>query len=504
MRSIAVACLTVVLVVLGLGAPGGNAARVREITVAVPNDLVSLDPSAHSDQVTDEIMTGAVYEMLDRQGNPMGYEPQVAQSWRIVNDTTWEFTIRPGIRFHNGEPVTAEVVKYSLDRCLEPANKCPRRGHLAIISKVEVVNSSTVRLQTEQPYASLPSGLELGFIEPMKALQADPQALQKRAIGTGPMRFVEWDRGQRLVLERNPDYWGKPAAFDRVIYRPIPDEIARVAALQAGEVQLATAIPPEMVPVLTRNPKTAVDRRGLREVYIGLDSRGRNEKPTADVRVRQAMNLAVNKDVLITKILQGNAIYDVGGMFPTMPGFDPGLKPYAYDPAKAKQLLAEAGYPNGFDITLTYVPGIEGSLKTTEVMESVASDLGKIGIRVHLVTSEVGAFWSAYHAAKLQMYVATWGTAPESGLSYRTLLHSKTRGYYYQNAKTDELLNAYFAALDAHKRTIVGRELQRYIYDQAPFLFLFNQLNLYGMSSHVTWGPRPSDIMWVTDMGWKE
>ncbi|MDR7555499.1 MAG: ABC transporter substrate-binding protein [Armatimonadota bacterium] len=481
-----------------------NAAPPTQITIAVPSDIVSMDPHATSDFVTNQVMTGTVYETLVKVGTKGEYEPALAVSWKILDNQTWEFRLRPNVKFHNGEPLTADAVKFSLDRCLNPANRCPRRGQLSVAQSVEVVDPMTVRIKTEGAFAALPSALMFGFIVAPRAVQTDPQALQKQAIGTGAMRLVEWQRGQRLVFERFNDYWGKKPQFERVIYRPIPDEIARVAALQAGEVHLVTAMPPEMVPVLTRNPKTAVARRGQRQIYIGMDATGTNLKPLADVRVRQAMNYAVNKDVLVSRILEGNAVPNVGGMFPQAPGFDTRLRPYPHDPGRAKRLLAEAGYADGFEVTLNFVPGLEGSLKTKEVVESVASDLGNVGIRVRLVQMEAAAFWDGYFGKKYQMYLLTWGTSPEAGLYYRTLLHSRTRGLYYRNSKTDELIDAWFAALEPRQRVETGRVLHRHVYEQAPFIFLFNQFSLFGMSASLTWVERPIEVIWAYDLGWQE
>jgi peptide/nickel transport system substrate-binding protein len=489
----------------GLGWPAAFAAPApRQVTLAFPNDIVSLDPHATSDFVTNQIMTGTVYETLVKTGLRGEYEPALAESWRIIDNNAWEFRVRPNVKFHNGEPLTAEAIKFSLDRCLNPDNRCPRRGQLAVIQRVEVPAPMVVRIHTETAFAALPSALMFGFIVAPGAVQQDPRALQRQPVGTGPMKLVEWQRGQRATFERNPDYWGKKPFFDRVIYRPVPDEIARVAALQAGEVHLVSAMPPEMAPVLARNPKTDVARRGQRQIYIGLDQTGANNKVLADVRVRQAINYAVNKDVLVTQILGNNAVPNVGGMFPQAPGFDTRLTPYPHDPARAKQLLTEAGVGSGVEVTFNFVPGLEGSMKTKEVAESIASDLGRVGIRVTLQQMEAGAFWDGYHGKRYQMYLLTWGTSPEAGLYYRTLLHSKTRGYYYRNPKTDELIDAWFAALDSRRRVETGRVLHRHVYEQAPFLFLFNQFTLFGTSANLTWTERPNEVVWTYDLGWKE
>jgi peptide/nickel transport system substrate-binding protein len=190
-------------------------------------------------------------------------------------------------------------------------------------------------------------------------------------------------------------------------------------------------------------------------------------------------------------------------MFPINPGFDRTLKPYPYDPEQAKRLLAAAGYQNGFDVTFTFAPGLEGSLKTAEVVQSIASDLGKVGIRVRISQVEPAAHWEAYYAKRLQMFVGTWGSSPEAGLQFRTLLHSKARGLYYVNPQTDKLIDAYFSALDNRTRAEAGSSLQHFVNDDAPFIFLYHQYQIFGMRSNITWAPRPVEFINVTDLDWK-
>lgn len=497
----------VLIVLLGLlcgKAPtAGSADAPEQIVVAVPNDIVSLDPEAQAEFGTRMIMEGSIEENLVRLGADGQYQPLLATAWRVVDATTWEFSIRQGVRFHDGEPLTAETVKFSIDRCLKPGAKCPRRGQLSEIKDTVVVNSLTIRMVTQRPFAALPTALTYLPIVPMKAIQADPELYSKRDVGTGPMRFVEWVKGQRLVMERFDGYWGKKSAFKRIVYRPIPEGVTRVAALRSREVAMISNLDPEMANVIDRTPGLRVDRRGMRMIFIALDATGANNKALADKRVRQAMNYAVNKEVLIKGILGGYAFPNVGGMFPINPGFDRTVKPYPYDPEQAKRLLAAAGYQNGFDVTFTFAPGLEGSLKTAEVVQSIASDLGKVGIRVQISQVEPAAHWERYYAKRLQMFVGTWGSSPEAGLQFRTLLHSKARGLYYVNPETDKLIDAYFSAMDERTRAEAGSNLQRFVNEEAPFIFLYHQYQLFGLQTNLTWAPHPVEFIFVTDLDWK-
>jgi len=481
----------------------GAAAAPEQIIVAVPNDIISLDPEAQAEFSTRMIMEGAIEENPVRLSSAGEYQPLLATAWRIVDPSTWEFTIRQGVRFHDGEPLTAETMKFSIDRCLNPANKCPRRGQLVEIKEAVVLNSSTIRVITQLPSAALPTALTYLPIVPMKALQADPQLYGKTSVGTGPMRFVEWVKGQRLVTERFDGYWDKKSAFKRIVYRPIPEAVTRVAALRSGEVDMISNLDPEMGSIVERTPGLRIDRRGMRMIFIALDATGANNPALADKRVRQAMNYAVDKNVLIKNILGGNAFANVGAMFPINPGFDRTLKPYPYDPEQAKRLLVAAGYSNGFDVTLTFAPGIEGSLKTAEIVQSIASDLAKVGIRAQISQVEPAAHWERYYAKRLQMFVGTWGSSPEAGLQFRTLLHSKARGLYYRDPQADKLIDAYFSAMDPNARAESGRLLHRYVHEEAPFIFLYHQYQIFGLRSNITWAPRPVEFIYVSDLDWK-
>jgi peptide/nickel transport system substrate-binding protein len=449
-------------------------------------------------------MSGAVYDTLVQIGSDGQIEGALAESWKVVDDTTWEYKLRAGVKYHNGEPFTAQAAKFSLDRLLSPELKSPRASNVASMKDVQVVDDSTIRVHTKTPDAALNSGLLYGYMVPPKALSEKPDLLKTQAIGTGPLKFVEWKKDERVVFERNPDFWGPKVAFERVTYRPIPDDAARVSALIAGEVHLITAVPSDQVPVLEKGATTAVDKRTQRMIYLGLDSLGKNAPELKDKRVRQAINYAVNKDTLIKDIHNGLAIPNVGGMFPQSPGFDKTLKPYPHDPNKAQQLLTEAGYPNGFPLAFDASIGLEGAQKVKEVSESIASDLGKVGIRVKLNIIEAAPFWDKYRESKTsQMYLLTWGASPESGLLMRTLLHSKVRGYYYQNAETDRLLDAYFAALDSKKRFEIGSQLHRQVYDEAPYLFLYQQLGIYGLNKQLKWAQRDDHIIRPHDLSWQ-
>jgi peptide/nickel transport system substrate-binding protein len=154
-------------------------------------------------------------------------------------------------------------------------------------------------------------------------------------------------------------------------------------------------------------------------------------------------------------------------------------------------------------VTFTFAPGLEGSLKTAEIVQSIASDLAKVGIRAQIAQVEPAAHWERYYAKRLQMFVGTWGSSPEAGLQFRTLLHSKARGLYYRDPQADTLIDAYFSALDPNARAESGRLLHRYVNEEAPFIFLYHQYQIFGLRSNITWAPRPVEFIYVSDLDWK-
>src|SRR5438046_4316695 len=270
----------------------------------------------------------------------------LATEWKIVNDTTWEFKLRRGVKFHNGEPVTAASVKATIDYALDPASK----SHFAtaacwgLVKAVQVLDASTVRFVTKQPWPNLVDSASLtnSLIMPAKALkELGPAKLADKPIGTGPFKFVEWKRDERLVLERNPDYWAGPADASRVTFRFIPEFSARMAALLSGEIDIMKDVPPHAI--------EAVDRSGRAKVRSTVSSRinylalvNLKPGPMQDVRVRRAMNHAVNVDELITQVLRGHATKMCGPTAPANVDYTP-VECYAYDPARAQALFKEAG-----------------------------------------------------------------------------------------------------------------------------------------------------------------
>src|SRR5689334_5735014 len=262
MRSRLLAAVVVSLALAGLlSAPGAEAqdrTKTKEVVIGLGAEPRTMLGTTIVDWTTNNMLEHIYDRLLDRDAKTLKPKPMLATGWKVVNDTTWEFTLRPGVKFHNGEPFTAQAVKATIEYALDPASK----SHFATssywkpVKEVQVVNDLTVRFITEKPYPSLidhASLTDLLVLPPRALKEQGPQKLAEHPIGTGPFRFVEWRRDDRLVLERNPDYWQGPADASRVTFRFIPEFSARLAALLSGEIDIMKDVPPHVIDAVERS-----------------------------------------------------------------------------------------------------------------------------------------------------------------------------------------------------------------------------------------------------------
>ena len=338
-----------VSLVLGLlaAAPAGAQDRVRskEVVLGLGAEPRTMLAVTIVDWTTNTQLEHVYDRLLDRDPKTLRPRPMLATGWKIVNDTTWEFTLRRGVKFHNGEPFDAQSVKATMDYLKNPASKSHYAAYWRLVKEVQIVDPYTVRFVTEKPWPSLIDRASLTdfLVLPAKALrELGPEKLNQHPIGTGPFRFVEWKRDERLVLERNPDYWQGPADVARVTFRFIPEFSARMAALLSGEIDVMKDVPPHVL--------EAVERSGRAKIRAAVSSRinylalvNLKPGPMQDLRVRRALNHAVNVDELIAQVLKGRATKICGPLSPANVDYAP-VECYPYDPQRAAALLREAGH----------------------------------------------------------------------------------------------------------------------------------------------------------------
>ena len=449
----------------------------NEVVISQRTDVLTLDWITSTAMETICVGKAIFDPLVVQTGSAFG--PSLATSWEILDDLTWRFHLRKGVKFHNGETFDAEDVKFTIERMVDKELKSPQGWLVKDIAESKIIDPYTIELKTRSPQPGLLAKFGLVSIFPKDTMKTyvNPE-FGLNPVGTGPYKFVEWVKDERVVLKAYPDYWGGKPKIERVIFRPLPDNYSRVAALLTGEIDVCVGVPASHWADVRKNKNTAISSKNGTMLYLGLDTL---DPPMDKVKVRKALNHAIDIQMIIDTLLEGTATRMNGPFHEGTLGYDPSIKPYTYDPAKAKKLLAEAGYPNGFEIRLMFNPsGLEGTTNLPEVAESIAYQLGKVGIKVKLKPAEGAMQWADYRAGKLSTYLYTWPERWEPERYLRALFHSKARGYYYRSATVDKLLDEGNSTFDREKRKESYQKLHRFILGDAPWVFLYKQMVGFG------------------------
>jgi len=477
--------------------PGPIGAQSQgELRVAIPWTPENLDPTMNLSSF--RAMVGvSMFDSLVGRDSENRIVPQLAESWRLVDDVTWQLKLRKGVVFHDGEPFNAEAVRFTFQRVLDPEQKSPNRANVAEIARVEVVDDYTVNLVTRQPYAPLINRLlDFAIVPPKYVAEKGNQGMALKPVGTGPYRFVELIKDDRMVVEAFDRHWRGAPKIRRIVYKPIPEPFTRAAALRNNEVDLVTTMPPSLARELERAPGIRVQRvPSSWIIYLGLNAL---KKPLSDVKVRQALNYATDVDAIIKNVLEGNGRRLEGPLTPQMFGYDATVKGYAPDPARARKLLAEAGYPDGLEIALESPAGRYQGDK--EIAEALGGQWQRAGFRPKVQVAEWGAYFKRYLAKQFQdAYVLGLGGPMQDADELYNLVSSKGRGLYYKNERVDALFDLGRSTMDAAKRRQVYRDLQRAMVEDATWVFLLQQVDIYASRDRLTWTPRPDQWMPLQD-----
>jgi peptide/nickel transport system substrate-binding protein len=472
------------------GAPSGPApaapgAAPSEWVVGLPDEAPSLDPGLSP---SIAIATTAQLHVFDAlvayQGQTLKLTGKLAESWKMIDERTWEFALRQGVKFHNGDDFTAKDVLYSIG--LYRGERSPKKVYTEQIADVEQVDPFTIRVRTRDPNPSLFPNLAELFIMPSEAREKiGEEAFARQPVGSGPYRVVEFARGERLVLEANPTYWRGQPQPAKLTLRPIADPSTRVSELKSGGVQIIAGLPVARLKELDEGDTELLRLKGARTIIYPFNTTAR---PFDDVRVRQAANYAVNREAVVKNILEGYGELLHGPFATSWLGYDPNLQPYPYDPARARQLLAEAGYPGGVDGVFTISNGV--FLRDREIAEAMAAQLAEVGIRVQLVPTERAKLTSDWLNGLSQgLTSAQWGTAsdPDPMLNWAF--------YKRPGHKPDEQLNSLIEqtqrAVDPEQRQRLLQQLGHYAHDQAYWLFIHAQDEFYARRKGIPWEPSP-------------
>jgi len=481
------------LLALMLLLPFAASAQTKEDTLvyALQSDVDTWDPP--NSVLREAIILG--YHVFDhlatRDLKTRKVIPNLATSWKAVDETTWEVKLRQNVKFHDGSPFTARDVKATFDRVLDPTKKMTARGNHAKIKAVEVVDDHTVRFKTDGPYPLFVERMTALVIQSEKVIKDKGHDwMQEHPVGTGPYKFVRWNRKQEHLLERNEQYWGQKAAFKFLRIRIIPEQATQIAELLAGGVDVIKAVPPDQMDVIGKSgqARTATSPI-LRTAMLQLDQAARSgPNPFTDKRVRQAANLAVDIDGVIKFVLNGLGDRTATAVNPMAFGWDPGLKPYKQDAARAKKLLAEAGFANGLDITFNEGPPVVEPA-TQQTNDAIVSDLAKAGFRVKRnYVGDNTVFVARVKDGKAgQMFNWSWGYY--SVFDADAILHDVFKCgepySYYCNKELDDLIHSGRSTLDAKKRTDIYVKAQKLLFDDAAYLFKWGLRGVWGISNRV-------------------
>ena len=481
MKKAGAVALTVLLIALTLSVP---ALAKDEWVVSFGDEPFTLNPASKgalavvSDYVQIHIFDG----LIDFTGPDLIIKPMLAVRWENPSPTTWRFHLRRGVRFHNGDPLTADDVKFTIDTQL--ANKGSTvNSFLGPTESVRVIDPYTVEITTKTPFPPLLANISRIHILPRAYEKMGAEAFAANPIGAGPYKFVEWRRGQRIVLEANQDYWGGAPTPKRLVFRPIPDPSTRTAELKAGGVDIITSPPVAQLKELATGDTAIATVPAARVMAYPFNTL---QKPLNDVRVRRALNYAVDRETIVKSLLQGYGKATGQPFAPGWLGYDPEIKSYPYDPALAKRLLAEAGFPNGFDLTWNVATGV--FLADKEIVEAAAAMMGQVGVRVRLVPTERAKIQQDLQAATFDGITAgQWGTSAESDVMARWFFRRPKIFTPELDAKLAQLFTAAAGEIDRDKRGKLWVELSRFAHNEALWLFIHYQDELIAKRRDIAW-----------------
>jgi glutathione transport system substrate-binding protein len=499
--------LLAAILIVGLQFVTGASRAAADLVVAVSENLNGLDPQDLNDNIS-QAASRLTHEGLFKLDRDMKLKPALAESFEAnAAATEFIFHLRKGVTFPDGTPFNAAVVKFSFDRGGNPANNLKRQSIYVMIDHTDVVDDNTVKVTLKYPFGAFPNNLAhpgAQIVNP-KLVEQWGKDFTRHATGTGPYELVSWG-ADTLKLKKNASYRvaGLPK-IDTITYRSVPENGTRLAMLQAGEAQFITPVPPEMIKLIEKNPDiTVFNQPSLLSLFADLNNQ---KKPFNDIRVRTAMNLAVDKKAFIKVVYNGYADELDSPMAPGL-AFYAKQSPWPFDVAKAKALLTEAGYPNGFDVIVT--GGTSTLVRRT--MEFLQQQLAVVGVKVTVESLEAGVLTSklytnpAPETATIQMYVTAWSSSTgDADWGLRPFLWGKgfppvlNNFAYYKNPVVDEAIEAGLSTIDTKKRAAAYATVQEVAWKDAPLLFLGMSHNLAAYSNNLKGASMRGDAQFNLD-----
>ena len=499
---------------LAVVAYGWAAATVAaNLTIGMGTDVTAIDPHYHN-LTPNNTVAAHIFGYLVERNEKSQPIPGLATEWKTLDPTTWEFKLRKGVKFHDGSDFTAADVVASIERVPKvPNSPSPFTAYTKQIQKIEVVDPYTIRFKTATPYPLMPTDLEQVAIISKQFANASTDDFNsgKAAIGTGPYKVVKYTKGDRIELARNDNWWGGKTPWERVTLRLLPNDATRVAALLSGDVQVIEYVPTSDVAKLKADKRLSIYRVVAdRLIYLHLDS-DRDvspvvtdksgaplaKNPLKDPRVRKALSKAINRPAIVDRVMEGEAI-PAGQLVPDfLFGATKNLHVEKFDPEGAKKLLAEAGYPNGFGLTI-HAPN-NRYVNDAKIAQAVAQMLSRIGVDTKVVTMPSSTYFTQATELKFSFMLVGWGTGTgEASSSLKALLmtYNREKGYgtanrgRYSNSKVDALTEDALQTVDDGKREAYLQRATELAIGDTGIIPLHFQVNLWATRDGIGYTPR--------------
>ncbi len=495
-----------------VGTMAAGTAHAKTFRISDQGDALSMDPHSLNESLQLSF-TGNIYEPLVAHDKKLGLVPGLATKWTQVNPTTWRFELRRGVAFHDGTPFTADDVVFTFGRAAGDGSDM--KSYTNEIAQVRKVDADTVEIVTKSPFPILPDVISLVYImskkwseenraeKPVDKRKGIENTASFKANGTGPFRLRSREPGVRTVLVRNLNYWDKVESnVDEVVFTPIGADATRVAALISGEIDMMQPVPVQDVARLSQNPNLNIlQGPELRTIFLGMDQ-ARNEllfsnvkgkNPLKDVRVRRAFYQAIDIEAIKTRIMRGAATPTALMIAPGIKGFPADLnKRLPYDPEASKKLLADAGYPSGFEIKMN-CPN-DRYVNDGEICQAVAGMLARVGVKVNLEAETKGTYFPKILSRNTSFYLLGW--TPGTYDSHNVLNaivgtpDPSGRGQFnlggYSNARVDELAKLVQSETDQARRNAMIAEAFKIHQDEVGHLPLHQQALAWGMRKNVS------------------
>lgn len=513
---------TVLLAGLPVLTPARTPALGQTLSMGISAPPASIDPQYYT--LTPSIqLSSHMFEGLTRRDGNSRVIPGLAESWKLVDDTTWEFRLRPGVTFHNGEPLTAEDVAYSVRRPPTVQSPSSFAVYTRAITDIAVVDDRTIRFRTNGVYPLLPNDLTQIFIIPRSLGEVASSEFNsgRAAIGTGPFRFVSYSPNDRVEMARNDAYWGDKPEWAKVDYRILTNSGARVAALLSGDVQMIDNLPTNDLARLRKDERVkVVENTSLRLIFLGLDvhrdgatpdvagpnGEALDRNPLQDRRVREALSIAINRQAIVSRVMEGAAVPAGQFMPPGAFGYNPAIAVPKYDVERARALLAEAGFPNGLTITLRG-PN-DRYVNDAQILQVVAQMWSRIGVKTNVDAQPLATLIGRLNRFEASAYLLGWSNSlGEPSTSLRAILGSRgTAGTglsnygRYANPRVDELTLQGLQSLDEAKREALHQEAMKVAMEDVAIIPLHTQKSVWALRRGLDYRPRVDEQTQATEV----